>query len=93
MVDHVLHATLASSHELSHCTQELFWNIDGEIFNRLVNLAVDLLGNYLRLTNGKFVAFATHQLNQDGKSKLPATLNFPGVRTLGWKHLDRHVTD
>ena len=58
-------------------------HVDGEPLDRLVQLAVDLAGDDLRLADGQLEALAPHHLDQDGELQLTAALDLPGVGTLG----------
>ena len=92
MVRHGFHATLTSCHQLCNGAEVLFGNVDGHTFHRLAANTFNVLRDNLRLTDGQFEAFATHLLDQDGKSQLPAPLNLPRIGTLGWQNLQGHVT-
>ena len=63
------------------------------MLHRLVHLAVHHLGDNLRLADSQFKAFAAHLLHEDGQGELAAALDFPGIRTLGRKDLERDVAD
>ena len=60
---------------------------------RLVQLAVDLAGDHLRLADGQLVALAAHLLDQDRQRQLAAALHLPGVGALGREHAERDVAD
>ena len=58
-------------------------DVDRHALDRLVHLAVDLLGDDLRLADGQLEALTAHLLDQDGQRQLTAALDLPGVRALG----------
>ena len=93
MVGHVLHTALTVSKQLSDGAHVLFRNVDGGVFHRLVNHAVNGLGDHLRTADGQLIAFATHLLGEHGQCEFTTTLDLPSIRTLGWQHLDGHVAD
>ena len=61
----------------------LLGRVDRQPLDRLVQLAVDLAGDHLRLADGQLVALAAHLLDQDRQRQLAAALHLPGVRALG----------
>ena len=93
VVAHRVHAALAVGHELRDGTHVFLGNVDGGVLHRLVDLAVDGLGDHLRAADGQLEAFAAHLLGEDGQRELATALDFPGVGAVGGQHLDRHVTD
>ena len=93
VVGHAIHTALTVGHELGDGTHVLFRHVDGGVFHRLVDHAVDLLGDHLRTADGQLVAFAAHLLGKHGQRQLATALDFPSVGTVGGQHLDGHVTD
>ena len=93
MVDHAFHATLARSHELSDGAEVFFGRVDGHVLERLVRLAVDLLGHNLWLAHGELEAFAAHVLDENRECELATSLNFPHVGASDVDDTKRHVTD
>ena len=93
VVGHLLHAAAADGEQLGDRAEVLLRRVDGEALDRLVQLAVDLPGDHLRLADGELVALAAHLLDQDGQRELATALDLPGVGTLGREDLDRHVAD
>ena len=93
MIDHVHHLALAQAHHLGDGAHELLWCIDGDAFERLVQLAVYSLGDDLRLANGELESLAPHLLDEDGQLQFAAALHLPHVGAVGVGHLDRHVSD
>jgi hypothetical protein len=93
VVGHLFHAALAGGHELGDGAEELLGGVDGEALDRLVHLAVDLLGDDLRLADGQLEAFAAHLLDEDGERELATPLDLPGVRAVGVEDPDRDVAD
>ena len=65
----------------------LLGRVDGQPLHRLVDLAVDLAGDHLRLADGQLEALAAHLLDQDRQRQLAAALHLPGVGTLGREDL------
>ena len=63
--------------------EELLGGVDREALDRLVDLAVDLARDDLRLAHGQLVALAAHLLDEDGERELTTALDLPGVGTLG----------
>ena len=68
-------------------------HVDRQVLERLVQLAVDHLGDDLGLADGQLEALAAHRLDQDGQRQLAAALHLPGVGALGGQHADAHVAD
>ena len=93
MVGHVVHTALAIGHELGDGAHVLFRYVDGGVFHRLVDHAVNGLGDHLRTADGQLVAFAAHLLGEHSQGEFATALDLPGVRTLGRQHLDGHVAD
>ena len=93
MVGHVVHAALAVGEQLGDGAHVLFRHVDGGVFHRLVDHAVDGLGDHLRTADGQFEAFTAHLLGKHGQCEFATALHFPGVRTVGRQHLDGHVAD
>jgi hypothetical protein len=87
VVGHVGHAALAGCHELRDGAEVFFRHVDGHVLHRLVDLAVDGLGDNLRLADGQLEAFTAHLLDEDGQRELATALDFPGVGTLGGRTL------
>ena len=93
MVHHLLHARPAGAHQLGDGADVVLGDVDGEALHRLVELAVDLADQHLRLADGQLEALTAHHLHKDGQLELATSLHLPGVRTLGVEHPDRHVAD
>ena len=94
VVGHLLHAALADGEELGDRAEVLLaGRVDGQALDGLVQLAVDLPGDHLRLADGELVALAPHLLDEDRQGELATALDLPGVGTLGRDDLDRHVAD
>ncbi len=93
VVGHVVHATLAVGHQLGDRTHVLFRHVDGGVLHRLVDHAVDGLGDHLRTADGQLEAFTTHLFGEHGQREFATALNLPGVRAFGRQHLDGHVAD
>ena len=93
VVDHLDQLALAGRQQLGDGAHELLGDVDGEPLDRLVQLAVDLLGDDLGLAHGELEALAAHDLDQDGQLQLAAALDLPGVGPIGVEHAQRHVAD
>src|SRR5699024_6808136 len=79
--------------QLRHGTEVVFRAVDGQPFHRFVELTFHPSGDHLRLADGELVTLAAHLFNQYGKRQLSATLNLPGVGSLGRQHPERTVAD
>ena len=86
VVDDLLHAALAQGEQLGDDAHELLGHVDGEAVDRLVDDAVDLAGEHLRLADGELEALAAHHLDEHGELQLAAALDLPGVGALGGQH-------
>src|SRR5699024_8040374 len=84
---------LAGGQQLGDGAEVVLRNVDGELLERLMHLAVDLPGHDLRLADGEFESLTTHLLDEDGQRQLSASLDLPGVGTLGRDDLERDVAD
>ena len=93
VVDDLLHAALAEREELRDDAEVVLGHVDGEAVDRLVDLAVDLLGEHLRLADGELEALPAHHLDEHRELQLAAALHLPGVGPLGGQHADAHVAD
>ena len=93
VVGHALHAALAGGEELGDRAEVLLRGVDGEALEGLVDLAVDLAGDHLRLADGELEALAAHLLDEDRQRQLAAALDLPGVGALGRQDAQRHVAD
>ena len=93
MVRHLDHLALAVCEELRDGAEVFLRAVDGQLFERLVDLAVDCLGDNLRLTDGELEALATHLLDEDGESELSTTLDLPRIGATDVEDLERDVTD
>ena len=93
VVDHLLHAALAHAEQLGDDAEIVLRHVDGEPLDGLVQLAVDLPGDDLRLADGQLEALAAHHLDEDRQLQLTAALHLPGVGTLGRLDPQRDVAD
>ena len=91
VVDHVLHAALAQGEHLRDHAEEVLRHVDREPLDRLVQLAVDLARDHLRLADRQLEALAPHRLDEHGELQLAAALHLPGVAAVGVHHADRDV--
>ena len=60
--------------ELRDGAEVFLRHVDGHVFHRLVDLAVNDLRDNLRLADGQLEAFAAHLLHEDGQGELTAAL-------------------
>ena len=93
MVDHLLHAALAQREQLGDHADVVLGHVDRQALDRLVELAVDLAGDHLRLADGQLEALAAHHLDEHRELQLAAALDLPGVGALGVEDAQRHVAD
>ena len=71
----------------------LLGGVDREPLDRLVELAVLLVGDDLGLARGQLEALAPHHLEQDDELQLAAALDLPGVGAADVVDPDRDVAD
>ena len=84
---------LRSGQQLGDDADVLLGDVDRQPLDRLVERAVDLAGQHLRLAGGQLEALAAHQLEQDDELQLAAAVDLPGVGALGVVDADRDVAD
>ena len=92
-VHQVQQLALAAREQLGDRAEVLRWHVGGELLERLVQLAVDHLGDDLGLADGHLEALAAHRLHEHGQRELAAALHLPGVGALGRQHAQRDVAD
>ena len=83
VVDHLLEPALAQGDELGDETEVLLGDVDRDVLDGLVDLAVDDLGQHLRLADGELEPLAPHHLDEHGELQLASALHLPGVGPLG----------
>ena len=93
VIDHFEHGALAQRQQLGDHTEILVGHVHADPLHRLVDLAVDLTGDDLRLADGELETLPPHRLDQDGQLELAAAEHFPHVGALGRGHPDGHVAD
>ena len=93
VVDHVLHPALAEREQLRDDADVLLGHVDRHALDRLVDLAVDLAREHLRLADGELEALAAHHLDEDRELQLAAALDLPDVGPLGVADAQRDVAD
>ena len=93
VVDHLLEAALAQRQQLRDDADVVLGDVDRQPLDRLVDLAVDLAREHLRLADGQLEALAAHDLDEDRQLQLAASLDLPGVRALGVVDAQRDVAD
>ena len=82
---------LARAQLFHHHADEFFRNVDGQLLDRLHQLAVDALGDDLGLADHEFEAFAPHHLDQDRKLQFAASHHFEGIGAVGVFHAQGNV--
>src|ERR1700688_4407435 len=92
MIVHIGYFTFARANMLHDYANKFFGNIDGEVFDRLHQFAVDAFGDDLRLPDHEFVALAAHHLDQNGKLQLAAAQNFERIGAASLFHAKRDVS-
>src|SRR4051812_19823928 len=88
VVDHLLHPPLAQREQLGDDADVLLGHVDRHALDRLVDAAVDLARDDLRLADRELVALPAHQLDEDGELQLAAALHLPGVGALRRLHAE-----
>ena len=93
VVVHVGDFAFARAELLHDHADEFFGNVDGQVLDRLHQLAVFFiaLGDDLGLADHKLVAFAAHHFDQNGKLKFAAAKNFEGIGRSGVFHAQGDV--
>ena len=86
MIVHVGDFALARAELLHDDADEFFWHIDREMLHRFHQLAIDALGDDLRLADHEFVTFAAHHLDEDGKLQFAAAQHFERIGCAGIFH-------
>ena len=76
VVVHVGDFTLARSELFHHHADEIFGHVDGQVFDRLHQLAIDALGNDLWFADHEFVALAAHHFNKNRKLEFASAQHF-----------------
>ena len=74
---HTKKFALTTSYHINHLTWEVGRNIDSQFLNRLTFLTINLLIDYLWLTNLQLIAFATHCLNENREMEYATSTNNP----------------
>ena len=77
---HIDHRTFSFGHQLDHTSGVLFRNIYRQLFDRFAFLAVNLLDNYLGLTDLKLIPFTPHRFDQNGEMQNAPSINDKAVR-------------
>ena len=68
-------------------------DVDGDVLDGFVQLAVDHPGDHLGLANREFEALATHGLDEDRELQLAAALHLPRVGSFRGENAKRHVAN
>ena len=84
---------LRAGEQLGDGADVLLGGVDREPLDRLVQLAVLLVGDDLGLAGGQLEALAPHHLEQDDELQLAAALDLPGVGAADVVDADRDVAD
>src|SRR5581483_2386386 len=86
VIMHIYNFALALAQLLHDHANEFFRNIDSKPFDRLHQLAVDSLGDDLRLADHQFIAFTAHHFNKDRKLQFAAPHNLERIGAVGVLH-------
>ena len=78
---HHLHFTFPAADEVDYLGSEFFGYINYQHFVRFRFHAIDLFYEYLRLTYGELVSFATHGFDEDTEVEDTATVDVEAVTT------------
>jgi hypothetical protein len=93
VVDERFRAPLSQREELGEDAEVLLGRVDRDALHGLVQDALDLARDDLRLADGELEALAAHLLDEDGELQLAAALHLPCVRRLGGEDAERDVPD
>ena len=80
VIVHVGDFALARPQLLHHNSDEFFRNVDGQVLHGFHELAVDALGDNLRLADHQLETFAAHHFNEDRKLQFAAAQHLEGIR-------------
>ena len=79
VVDDLLSLAFARGHELCDDAHVLFGDVDGEVLDGFVDLAVDFAFDDLGAADGHLETFAAEGLNEDRELEFAASLDGPGI--------------
>ena len=82
---------LRGPRRLDDHADEVLRDVDGEVLDRLHELAVDDAGDDLRPADHQLVAFAAHHLDEDGELQFAAAQHLEAVRRAGLLDADGDV--
>jgi hypothetical protein len=88
---HLLHLAAPAADQLDHLARVGRAHVDDQHLDRLVLLAVDLLGDHARLADRELEPLAAHRLEEDAEVEHAAAADLPGVGALGALDLHRDV--
>src|SRR5205807_7578882 len=91
MVVHLDHLTFARAQFFDDHAHKIFGNIDGQHLHGLHELAIDSLGDDLRLANHEFISIAAHGFNKDGELKLATSHDLERICVSSLFHPQRDV--
>ena len=84
---------LADGEQLRDRAEVLLGYVDRDALDRLVELAVDLLGEHDRLADVELETLAAHLLDEDRQLQLATSLDLPGIGSIGRVDADADVAD
>ena len=90
---HVRHRALPRRDRLCDYADVIVGYVDGDLFERLVTVALDDLCDDLGARYLQLVALTTHCLDQDRQLQLAATSNLDDVRRIGRSQANRDVAE
>ena len=80
VIVHVGDFALARPQLLHHDADEFFRNVDCQVLHGFHELAVDALGDNLRLAHHQFETLAAHHFDEDRKLQFAAAQHLEGIR-------------
>src|SRR5580700_7185914 len=84
VIVHLRHFTFAWPEALDDGADEGLGNVDGEMFDRFHELAVDFFRDDLGTADHELITFAAHHLDEDGELELAAAEDFEAVGRAGF---------
>src|SRR5579862_6282055 len=91
VIVHIDDFALADAELFHHYAHEFFGNVDGQLFDRFHQLAIDALGDDLGLSDHEFVAFAAHHFDENGKLEFAAAHDYERICAVRFFHAQGDV--
>src|SRR5688500_6863695 len=92
VVDHLFESAVAKPEQLGDDSNKVFWNVDGQPFDRLMDLAGNLPSHYLWLPDGHLERLTAHRLNKDRQLEFATALHLPGIRSFRGQDSDGNIS-